>query len=67
MDFNMTVTDTTADRFLAAILSAADKGKLIVNISINYDKKEEALANTKLAIGFRYGGGTAICEAIGER
>ena len=67
MSFNMTVTDATADRFLSAILAAADKDKIIVNISINYDKKEEALADTKLAIGFRYGGGASICEAIGER
>ena len=66
-NFNIALGAETADRFLSALLTASKDHNIIVNISINYEKGEDALADAKLAIGLRYGNGVSICEALAQR
>lgn len=64
MELYKTVTD--AEEFLDGLVRAADGKPVEIHVHL-VPRKEDALADVRLALDASYGGGTSVLRALTER
>ena len=65
MEIRKTVTDAVA--FLEELTRAAAGKPVEIHVHITEERKEDALADVRLALNMSYGGGTDAARALTER